>query len=893
MKRIFAGLAAILVSLPLFAATVGERSPFAQGHWWDPARSGNGFEIFNAAGQVAVVWFTFDESSRPVWYTAQGDAAGLGSQSWPLLQHRWADGRKAGYSVVGSLRLDVNNPESMKVTYDVAGHGGSWNIEPFRVSGVTNEVDHSGSWYDRSNSGWGLAMTEQGDVLGGAHFTYDPAGNPTWVAGFERNKSSVEYFSATGACPWCSYRATSLQSVGRLSFAFAAEADMTVSNGLTLPMAPGVDVNGARLTQQSRPASWRAADRQLASFDSDATLKAYLDVGMLNVPAMPAGADFSPAPPAATSYSTTNLQEAGVDEADRVKSDGRYVYTFDATTADFPLPTIRIARVDSDGAGVALAGSVSLASGAATPMGTAGLYLHNDKLVSITGTTPTAYMSPVVSVGSWINGKTLVEVMSTANPGAPVTSWRAEIEGHLLSSRRIGERLYLVTRHIPSLTGFIFGTSYAPAVATNRQVLANTTLASLLPKVRVNDGAATPIVATADIYSPPQGSRPIVADMVVAIAIDLSQPRIAQTLAVLGSADAVYASSTNLFVASSRYALRTPYGISLPEPAIYLTDLHEIALGTDRMSLVGSASVEGFLDGNPDLAAFRMSEFQGKLRVVTSSNQMWGAANKNRLTILEPSTLSPGLLRTVSFLPNAQRSQPLGKPGELMYATRFVDERLYAVTFKKIDPLYIVDMADAGDPRIAGALEMPGFSDYLHPLPNGLLLGFGKDAVASGTMGDGQFAWYQGLQLSLFDVSNAGEPRELQRITMGKRGSDSALLRDHHAFSALMRSDGTGTIAIPASIHDGSAPLYGSGDSSFYPWAQSGLMRFEIRGNGTAARLAQLASLVTHAAPQDPAPSLDAATKGARSVLFTAGTIYVAYGRFWQQGLGGSVTGPY
>ena len=274
---------------------------------------------------------------------------------------------------------------------------------------------------------------------------------------------------------------------------------------------------------------------------------------------------------------------------------------------------------------------------------------------------------------------------------------------------------------------------------------------------------------------------------------------------------------------------------------------------------------------------------------------MWGDVEQNRLTILEPSTLAPGLLKTVSYLPNKRRPETLGKPHEVLYSTRFLADRLYAVTFKKIDPLYVVDLADSTDPRIAGALEVPGFSDYLHPLPNGLLLGFGKDAKPASSEGDGQFAWYQGLQLSLCSTSaDAGQPREIQRVLMGKRGSESALLRDHHAFSALMQPDGTGSFAIPARIHDGPYPQWGSGDSAFYPWQQSGLMRFELRGTSAGnARLVQLPTLVTHTRRMVRPRFKTPRRSTGRSVLFRNGTIYVGNGVFWRQDSAWNVFGPY
>lgn len=889
-KRIVLGLFALLIAIPGLAASVAERSPFAQGLWWDPNRSGNGFEIFTAAGEVAVLWFTYTDAGRPIWYTAQGRLDRLGTEAWPLLEHRWTAGRIGNPVIVGSLRLDVRNPESADVVWNIAGRQGTWAIRPLVVSGVINEIDHSGVWFDPGNSGWGFSLTEQGDFFGGVLYTYDAAGAPTWIAAFERGSvGSVEFHSYAGACPACNHRPSTPSSVGRLSLDRRSETELVVHSNLNVSMAAGVNVGGARIVQLGRPASIRPADRQLASFADDAALHGYLALGMLNVPGP--GGSFSSPPPAVV-FSPTNLQEAGVDEADLVKSSGHHLYTYAHDSNGVRKPVVRIAQVGNDGASLVVSGSVFLSSGAATPMDSAGLFLHGDKLVSITGTRASGYFgSPWTQAASWMNGVTHIEVLSTLNPAVPTTRWRAEIEGHVVASRRIGERVYVVSRFVPYLPGFAYGATYPPAVATNQQMLAATPLSDLLPKVRIDSGAATAAVAATAVHAPPQGSRPLMADLIVITAVDLTGPRIAQTLAILGSADTVYASSTDLFVASSRYVGRDAYGLLLPiEPAVYLTDIHQIRLGNDAMRIVGSASIEGMLGYDADKSAFRLSEHQGRLRVVTSSTAMWGGESRNRLTILEPSTLAPGLLKTVSYLPNARRPQTLGKPHEVLYGVRFSGDRLYAVTFKKTDPLYVVDLADIGDPRIAGALEIPGFSDYLHPLPNGLLLGFGKDARPADVIGDGQFAWFQGLHLTLFDVANPAQPREIQRVVMGKRGSESALLRHHHAFSELLQSDGSRSIAIPARIHDGPTPPYAS-DFDPYPWQHSGLLRFELRGTSAAdARIVQLPSLITH---RPPAPHAgDAASDDARSVLFGKGTVYVGKGQFWRQDSLGNTFGP-
>src|SRR5207244_10794577 len=162
-------------SLAGVAATVADRSPFAQGLWWDSNRPGNGFDIFNVGSDVSVLWYTYDASGRPIWYSAQGSFDGSATAMLPLMEHRWINGAHAANpTVVGSLRLAVRNAEVMVAAWTLGTQQGSWNIRPFTVAGVINEVDHTGTWFDPRSAGWGLSFIEQGDVSGGILFTYDP-----------------------------------------------------------------------------------------------------------------------------------------------------------------------------------------------------------------------------------------------------------------------------------------------------------------------------------------------------------------------------------------------------------------------------------------------------------------------------------------------------------------------------------------------------------------------------------------------------------------------------------------------------------------------------------------------------------------------------------------------
>ena len=116
----------------------------------------------------------------------------------------------------------------------------------------------------------------------------------------------------------------------------------------------------------------------------------------------------------------------------------------------------------------------------------------------------------------------------------------------------------------------------------------------------------------------------------------------------------------------------------------------------------------------------------------------------------------------------------LGK-GERIFAVRFMGDAGYVVTFRQTDPLYTLDLSDPSAPRVRGELKIPGYSAYLHPVGDGLLLGVGQDA-------DEETGQVQGLQLSLFDVSDLAKPARLQQLKLGDRFSSSAVEWNHHAF---------------------------------------------------------------------------------------------------------------
>ena len=161
----------------------------------------------------------------------------------------------------------------------------------------------------------------------------------------------------------------------------------------------------------------------------------------------------------------------------------------------------------------------------------------------------------------------------------------------------------------------------------------------------------------------------------------------------------------------------------------------------------------------------------------------------------------------------------------------FIGARGYLVTYRLTDPLYVLDLSQPSDPKIAGELQVSGYSDYLFPLTENLLLGVGKEAISDGTSGDGRFAWYQGVKLSLIDVADPTHPREAARSLVGKRGTDATVLHDHHGI-ALQTLGGVVRVSLPVSLHDSPPYLATGAASDYFKFTRTELQKFEINLSG-------------------------------------------------------------
>jgi hypothetical protein len=242
----------------------------------------------------------------------------------------------------------------------------------------------------------------------------------------------------------------------------------------------------------------------------------------------------------------------------------------------------------------------------------------------------------------------------------------------------------------------------------------------------------------------------------------------------------------------------------------------------------GSGEVPGHLGWDASKTSYRLSEHKNDLRVVTYTNGTgWlgevGAAVKNApvssaiLSVLREDTTAAAKLKIIATLPNAARPAPIGLSGEQVYAVRFLGNRAYVVTFRRTDPLYVLDLADPADPKVTGELKTNGYSDYLLPVgPEGagLLLGVGKDATVDGRV--------QGVKLSLFDVANPAAPKELASRVLGQAGTLSGLDFGRHGINLFAVGNIT-RVALPVRVHD---TLSVAGN--FYRPSYQSLARFEV-----------------------------------------------------------------
>ena len=513
-----------------------------------------------------------------------------------------------------------------------------------------------------------------------------------------------------------------------------------------------------------------------------------------------AAADAAVAAGAGT-FTGTYTQELNVDELDAVRYDGGHLYVAPrryfhccflfaeagaAVDGARPEPerSIRILATDPANGEANAVSRIPLAEGTSVQ----GMYVEADRLFAFTGQSIYGHYGELwADVAIWAPetlGFRLYDIADKANPQLEAL---ATIDGVFVDSRRIGNTVYLVSRYTPHIDGLHYYVQTAEQQAENEALLASITLDDLLPKITLG-GETRPLVAPERCFATTSGKDPY-AVITSITAIPLDNPAGFSTTCYSEDAYGVYVSENALYLTQFRLDATTQDAV---------TRVHKFALAGTAVSYRGSADVDGTVwrGGQAD---FRMSEYNGDLRLLAS--RFDGLSEDfvdHQLFILRESSSAP-VLDIVATLPNGSRPEEIGKPNEALYGVRFLGDVAYAVTFEQIDPLYALDLSNPSDPFIAGELEVTGFSDFLHPVIDDLLLGLGRSAGG-------------GLKLELFDVSDIAQPLSRGSEIIGGRGSFSEALYDRHAFTYQANEGGVDRFTIPAGVfaEDGSWQYLGS-----------------------------------------------------------------------------------
>ncbi|MDX9970579.1 MAG: beta-propeller domain-containing protein [Candidatus Gracilibacteria bacterium] len=535
-------------------------------------------------------------------------------------------------------------------------------------------------------------------------------------------------------------------------------------------------------------------------------------------------------------YSETNVQVEGVDEADIVKTDGEYIYVLKGNT-------VRVV----DARPASSMKEVSFVEFPVEDFYPSDMYVSGDRLV-VTGS---YYGSMPVPLAEDVDAKIAVMPPYYSEDLSKVFVYDIlnktdiklfrdfEVQGSTLSSRKIGDMLYLVTNKYQYYYYPYYNAPISPVPMYKDSSVGESDYVA-----ECSDIAYLPGVRSENRFL-----------MVFGIPVDDAEKEVVKNT-VVASGDQIYASTKNLYVAESRWGgdFRIMGDIISNEEK---TVVHKFSLSPDEIDYKGNGEVPGSV-----LNQFSMDENGDFFRLATTKDR-WGESTNN-IYVLDGSLNMYGKLEGVA-------------PGERIYSVRFMGDRAYMVTFKETDPFFVIDLKDNSKPSILGELKIPGFSDYLHPYDENHIIGFGKDTLPSGDS-DWVGAWYQGMKVAMFDVTDVNNPKEMHKIVIGDRGTYSELLYNHKALlfdkEKEIMAFPVSLSLIPESEKNASTPAWTYGETVYqgaYVYKVSLENGFELKGRATHLTEAEMADKYSYAWYGDSAVN---------RILYIGDTVYTVSKNF-------------
>jgi hypothetical protein len=512
---------------------------------------------------------------------------------------------------------------------------------------------------------------------------------------------------------------------------------------------------------------------------------------------------------AADGFTTTNVLVAGVDEIDPVKYDGEYMYLANNDN-------IQVLKTNDNGSAAEVISRLNISIGKEGASYIRGLYLANDTVAAISGGHDVSWFADWFAPWNW-NGKTQIDMVDVSDTETMTITETLEIDGTYVNSRRVGDTLYVTTRFTPELEDLKRPAETDEEREANQVLIDAAETDELLPTITYRDGSTEKLVSTENCFLPPTTDEEVQYPTLTTItAIDLTNPRDLTSVCLTDGIQGMHMSLDAIYLAA----------LDNGRPGIGFysnTIIHKFSIANEAPSYVGSGVLDGSFWGDP---TFLMGEHEGNLTAVTTRQNMGERGFEHVLTILGESDKA-FQLEKLGQIPNENSKDVIGKPGEQIFASRIFGDRAYIVTFQQVDPVYVIDLANPTDPKILGELEIPGFSTYLQPIGDNLLLGVGRDAT------DDERPLFKGINVRLFDVSDPIQLSVLSDISIGRRGTETPVSWNPHAFTMLFDPiSETYKVTIPVRVHGEHVPDNDELEPwRYYPWTREALYMFEVQGD--------------------------------------------------------------
>ena len=464
----------------------------------------------------------------------------------------------------------------------------------------------------------------------------------------------------------------------------------------------------------------------------------------------------------AGSFTGTNVQELGVDEPDIIKTDGDRILVVNNGILSY---------IAVNGGNGSLTDQIEIKSNAYG----FELFIQGDRAFLFANGDSYSYVDPMPDE----DGEMGMEVMppryykptaqiievDLSDPFNLEITGQMSISGSYLSARLVGDSVRMAVNSAPSNLEWVYPSSPGSedrATRFNRELIEETSLEDWVPTYELSKGSTTssgPLLQCDQIHQPSAFAG---FDVLSVLSFDLSEGLApGGGVGVLASGRTVYSSLDRFYIATTKWVedeiteddFRT-WSDS------YSTDIHAFSISVGNPAeYIASGQVDGTL-----LNQFSMDEYGQRLRIITTTGSPWSEqdVSESQLVVMEEQG---------DILVEVGQVGGLGK-GESLYSVRLLDEIGFAVTFRQIDPFYVLDLSDPVNPLVVGELKIPGFSTYLHPIDSNFVLGIGQNATDEGRV--------LGLKVSAFDVSDPSNPIEVSTWTRNDMSSPAEY--DHRAF---------------------------------------------------------------------------------------------------------------